>query len=58
MLAPRGLRDWTAVLISPVVVLRYRGEEIVVKGVKPGKVSQELFAEITGIQYGEIEDRV
>jgi branched-chain amino acid aminotransferase len=47
----------TAAVISPVGALRYRGEELVVNGGAPGDVSRKLFAEISGIQYGEIFDR-
>ena len=47
----------TAAVISPVGALRYRGDELVVNGGAPGDVSRKLFAEISGIQYGEIFDR-
>ncbi len=47
----------TAAVISPVGALRYRGREIVLNGGVPGVLSRKLFAEITGIQYGEIPDR-
>ncbi len=47
----------TAAVISPVGTFRYRGQEMVVNGGAPGALSQKLFAEITGIQYGEIPDR-
>jgi branched-chain amino acid aminotransferase len=47
----------TAAVVSPVGALRYRGEELVVNGGAPGEISRRFFDEITGIQYGEIEDR-
>jgi branched-chain amino acid aminotransferase len=47
----------TAAVVSPVGSLRYRGEELVVIGGAPGEISRRFFDEITGIQYGEIEDR-
>ncbi len=47
----------TAAVVSPVGALRYRGEELMVNGGAPGEISRKLFDEITGIQYGEIEDR-
>ncbi len=47
----------TAAVISPVGLLHYEGEDIVINDMKIGEVSQKLYDEITGIQYGEIEDR-
>ena len=47
----------TAAVISPVGALHYRGENFVIDGAGSGAVSRKLFAEITGIQYGEIGDR-
>ncbi len=47
----------TAAVISPVGLLCYKGEEIVVCGGKVGEVAEKLFNEITGIQYGELPDR-
>jgi branched-chain amino acid aminotransferase len=47
----------TAAVISPVGVLSFGGEEIAVNGCRVGELSQKLFDEITGIQYGEIPDR-
>jgi branched-chain amino acid aminotransferase len=47
----------TAAVISPVGVLSFGGEEIAVNGGRVGELSQRLFDEITGIQYGEIPDR-
>jgi len=47
----------TAAVISPVGQLCFRGETFSVNGSRPGEISSRLFAEITGIQYGEREDR-
>jgi branched-chain amino acid aminotransferase len=47
----------TAAVISPVGLLRYKGEDFPVNGGKIGPVAQRLFDEITGIQYGELPDR-
>ncbi len=47
----------TAAVISPVGLLNFKGENIVVNDNKIGRVSQKLFDTITGIQYGEIEDK-
>ena len=47
----------TAAVISPVGHLCFRGETFPVNGSRPGAISNRLFAEITGIQYGDREDR-
>jgi branched-chain amino acid aminotransferase len=56
-----GLREafgtGTAAVVSPVGSLSYRGTEYPVNGGKVGEHAKQLFDEITGIQYGEIEDR-
>ncbi len=47
----------TAAVISPVGAFSYRGREVRVNGGRVGELSRKLHREITGIQYGEIEDR-
>jgi branched-chain amino acid aminotransferase len=47
----------TAAVISPVGSLSYKGEEITIGGGRMGEVAGKLYAEITGIQYGEVPDR-
>lgn len=47
----------TAAVISPVGVLSYKGEEVIINDNKIGERSQKLYDTITGIQYGEIEDK-
>ncbi len=47
----------TAAVISPVGQLCYRGETFSINGGRLGELSSRLFDEITGIQYGEREDR-
>lgn len=47
----------TAAVISPVGELCFRGETCSINGGRAGELSGRLFAEITGIQYGEREDR-
>jgi branched-chain amino acid aminotransferase len=47
----------TAAVISPVGAFSYRGREVPVNGRGVGELSRRLYREITGIQYGEIEDR-
>ncbi len=46
----------TAAVISPVGVLNFKNEDIVVNGNKIGPVAQKMYDYITGIQCGEIED--
>lgn len=46
----------TAAVIAPVGELYYKGEPIVVNQNKIGPVTQKLFDELTGIQYGKIKD--
>jgi branched-chain amino acid aminotransferase len=47
----------TAACISPVGILHYHNEDIVINGNKIGPIAQKMYDYITGIQYGEIEDR-
>ena len=47
----------TAAVISPVGEIRHLDETIIVNDKKIGKLSQKLYDEITGIQYGEREDK-
>jgi len=46
----------TAAVISPVGQITYKGKDFVVAGGKMGELSQKLYDEIVGIQYGERED--
>lgn len=46
----------TAAVISPVGVLHYDGEEMVINNNEIGEIGQKFYDTITGIQYGEIED--
>jgi len=47
----------TAAVISPVGSLHYKGQTIGVNGGRTGPLAQRLFDEITGVQYGVLEDR-
>lgn len=47
----------TAAVISPVGQLHYKNENIIINDMKIGTLSQKLYDTITGIQYGEIEDK-
>ena len=47
----------TAAVISPVGILKYKDREIVINNNEIGPIAQRLFDTITGIQYGEIEDK-
>ncbi|UCG13514.1 MAG: branched-chain amino acid aminotransferase [Deltaproteobacteria bacterium] len=46
----------TAAVISPVGEIHYKGEDFSVADGKTGELSQRLYDEITGIQYGRKED--
>ncbi len=47
----------TAAVISPVGLLNYNGEDMIINDGKIGAFSQKMYDTITGIQYGEIEDK-
>jgi len=46
----------TAAVISPVGEIQYGGERIIINKGRIGSLSQRLYDEITGIQYGERPD--
>lgn len=46
----------TAAVISPVGTMKYKGEVLNINNGMAGDVTKALYDEITGIQYGEIED--
>lgn len=46
----------TAAVISPVGVLGYQGEDIIINEGKMGEISSFLYDEITGMQYGKKAD--
>lgn len=47
----------TAAVISPVGLLEYQGKDMIFNDMKIGPVAQKFYDTITGIQYGEIEDK-
>ena len=47
----------TAAVICPVASIGYQGETFEVAAATPGELTQRLYDELTGIQYGEVEDR-
>ena len=47
----------TAAVITPVGILKSEQEEIVIGGNTPGSLTVSLRQELTGIQYGRVEDR-
>lgn len=48
----------TAAVISPVGELRYEDDVCVINNNKIGEVTQRLYDEITGIQWGKKEDHM
>jgi len=47
----------TAAVISPVGLLNYMDRDYIINDNKIGEISQQLYDELTGIQYGRISDR-
>lgn len=47
----------TAAVISPVGKIAFQGRNHMVNGNQTGPWAQKFFATLTGIQYGEIEDK-
>jgi branched-chain amino acid aminotransferase len=47
----------TAAVISPVGKIGYRGTDYIIDGGRTGPWARKLFDTLTGIQYGELEDR-
>jgi branched-chain amino acid aminotransferase len=48
----------TAAVISPVGEIEHHGKAIIINDGKVGKVAQQLYDEVTAIQYGEKEDKL
>lgn len=46
----------TAAVVSPIGWLSYKGEEFIVNNGVIGEVTQALYDELTGIQWGKVED--
>ncbi|MDH5403144.1 MAG: aminotransferase class IV, partial [Candidatus Heimdallarchaeota archaeon] len=47
----------TAASIAPVGKLKYKSNIYQINNNEIGKITQSLYNELTGIQYGEVEDR-
>jgi branched-chain amino acid aminotransferase len=47
----------TAAVISPVGLLAYKDKEFVINNMEIGPIAQKFYDTITGIHYGEIEDK-
>ena len=46
----------TAAVVSPVGELAYKGKEYIISGGKIGELTQKLYDELTGVQWGRIPD--
>ncbi len=46
----------TAAVISPVGTIGFRGKDIIINNAQVGEISQRIYDEYVGIQYGEKED--
>ena len=44
-------------MISPVGELVYKGDKVEVNGFKTGELTQKLYDYLTGIQWGNEEDK-
>ena len=47
----------TAAVVSPIGMLYYKGEEHVLCDNKIGPLTQKLYDQLTGIQWGKVEDK-
>ncbi|MFI3229872.1 MAG: branched-chain amino acid aminotransferase [Bacillota bacterium] len=47
----------TAAVISPVGLMGYKGEDMILNNGKMGEISTLLYNKLTGIQYGKLEDK-
>ena len=47
----------TAAVISPVGTIGYQGEDYVINNGEVGEISQKVYDEYVGVQYGQKEDR-
>lgn len=47
----------TAAVISPVGLMQFNDTKMVINDMQIGPIAQKLYDTITGIQYGEIEDK-
>jgi branched-chain amino acid aminotransferase len=47
----------TAAVVAPIGRLNFRGRDIVPAGSIPGPITQSLFDELSGIQFGRVPDR-
>ena len=47
----------TAAVVSPIGELRYHGKSYIINNNQIGELSQKLYDELTGIQWGDRPDR-
>ncbi|MDL2287199.1 branched-chain amino acid aminotransferase [Eubacteriales bacterium OttesenSCG-928-G02] len=48
----------TAAVISPVGMIDYKGEKLIINDNKIGAISQNLYDTLTGIQWGKLPDKM
>lgn len=46
----------TAAVVSPIGLLRYEGKDYIINNNEIGSVTQMLYDELTGIQWGKLPD--
>lgn len=47
----------TAAVVSPVGLINYHGQEVIINNRVMGNIATELYDKLTGIQYGRYEDK-
>jgi branched-chain amino acid aminotransferase len=47
----------TAAVVSPIGDMNWNGHQMIIKGEKTGPLTTKLYDTMTGIQYGEKEDK-
>ncbi len=47
----------TAAVISPIGELYYKGDKVVINDFKTGELTHKLYDTLTGIQWGDLEDK-
>jgi branched-chain amino acid aminotransferase len=52
-----GFGTGTAAVISPIGELNYKGEIVTINNFKTGELTQKLYDTLTGIQWGNLEDK-
>ena len=52
-----GFGTGTAAVISPIGELKYKDDVVIINDFKTGELTQKLYDTLTGIQWGNVEDK-